>query len=117
MHQRTVSPVSASWWWVGERHRLRKPSTPTWRSDPGASPSRQSWTSWLELEVSPLSVEEGLQGKDGKMVGHVAIAEAGQALLWMEEDRRLQMNSGLHAASADLGFDESKDQKKSPSMS
>ena len=75
-----------------------------------ASLSRRSRTSWLELEVAPLSVEEGLQGRDDKMVDHAAVVEAGQALLRLEEDRRLQRNSGLHAA--DLGFDESQDQQK-----
>ncbi len=75
-----------------------------------ASLSRRSRTSWLELEVAPLSVEEGLQGRDDKMVDHAAVVEVGQALLRLEEDRRLQRNSGLHAA--DLGFDESQDQQK-----
>ena len=74
-----------------------------------ASLSRRSRTSWLELEVAPLSVEEGLQGRDDKMVDHAAVVEVGQALLRLEEDRRLQRNSGLHAA--DLGFDESQDQQ------
>ena len=74
-----------------------------------ASLSRRSRTSWLELEVAPLSVEEGLQGRDDKMVDHAAVVEVGQALLQLEEDRRLQRNSGLHAA--DLGFDESQDQQ------
>ena len=68
-----------------------------------ASLSRRSRTSWLELEVAPLPVEEGLQGRDDKMADHAAVVEAGQALLRLEEDRRLQRNSGLHAA--DLGFD------------
>ena len=75
-----------------------------------ASLSRRSRTSWLELEVAPLSVEEGLQGRDDKMVDHAAVVQFGQALLRLEEDRRLQRNSGLHAA--DLGFDESQDQQK-----
>jgi hypothetical protein len=44
------------------------------------------------------------------MVDHAALVEVGQALLRLEEDRRLQRNSGLHAA--DLGFDESQDQQK-----
>ena len=82
-----------------------------------SSLSRRSWTSWLELEVSPLSVEEGLhdQGRDDKMVNHAAVVEVGQALFRLKEDRRLHRNSVLHAA--DLGFDESQDQKKTPSMS
>ena len=74
-----------------------------------ASLSRRSRTSWLELEVAPLSVEEGLQGRDDKMVDHAAVVEVGQALLRLEEDRRAQRNSCLHAA--DLGFDESQDQQ------